>query len=169
MDNEKIEIFEEYLNLIIKWNKYVSLVSKADEDNLIEKHLIDSIIGCNEIKEAIDEKIIDLGSGNGFPAIPMKILYEKANISMIEINQKKASFLREAVRTLNLKNINIINLDINNFDFSQIERIIARAFKKIDEIERILSRKMFCGKISIWEKRENKRVRTYDFCNVENL
>jgi len=136
-------------------------VSRRDEGVLIENHLVDSILGSIEIKDAVSGKIADLGSGNGFPAIPMKIFYEDSKITMIEINQRKASFLKEAVRTLSLKEIRVENLDIEDFDFSGTDRIIARAFKPISEIREMLSEKAFPGKISVWEKRENKRVETY--------
>ncbi|HAV92167.1 TPA: 16S rRNA (guanine(527)-N(7))-methyltransferase RsmG, partial [candidate division WOR-3 bacterium] len=136
-------MFEEYLNLILKWNKSVSLVSKRDEGALMENHLVDSILGSIEIKDAVSEKITDLGSGNGFPAIPMKIFYEDSKITMIEINQRKASFLKEVVRTLSLKEIRVENIDMADFDFSRTDRIIARAFKPITEIKELLLKKTF--------------------------
>lgn len=115
------------------------------------------------------EKITDLGSGNGFPAIPIKILLPDTIVDMVEVNQRKAAFLKEAVRVLEIQNINVLCERVEDYEFSFTEKITARAFKPIEEIKKILLPSRFCGEIIVWEKRSGARVAKYPFCNVEKM
>ncbi|MDD3802836.1 MAG: 16S rRNA (guanine(527)-N(7))-methyltransferase RsmG [bacterium] len=162
-------MFQLYLNMILKWNKSVSLVSKSNEETLIEDHLIDSVEGLLEAGFSENDKIADLGSGNGFPAIPIKIMLPGAFVTMIESNKRKASFLLEVLRELGLKNGEVLCKRIEECDLKDFDKITARAFKPAEEIQQILNSKHFCGEVVVWEKRSGKRVSKYHCCNVEKL
>ncbi len=91
-----------YLDTLLLWNRKVSLVSQTDPGTIIAKHLADSVFAatiCNA-----RERLADLGSGAGFPGLPIAILRPKATVWVIESRAKRASFLSEAIRSASLTN-----------------------------------------------------------------
>lgn len=148
--------------MVLKWNKSVSLVSHGDEGRLIEDHVKDSLLGASEAKITEDNAVADIGSGNGFPAIPIKILFPRIRITMVESNTRKASFLREVLRELNLKG-EVAAERVEKFDFSAFDTITSRAFKPIEEIREIIREGNFKGRIIVWEKRSSGRISSYEY------
>lgn len=92
-----------YYNLILKWGTKMALVSKRDLLTGIGKHFLDSFLLLPYIKE--EKILVDLGSGAGFPAIPLKIVQPGIKIHLVEARKKKTYFLLEVIRTLNLQDI----------------------------------------------------------------
>ena len=96
--------FEEYFELLRKWNRKVSLTSLPVEDygdEAIDRLLLEPVLACRHLpaREAI---VIDIGSGGGSPAIPMKLAVPELSMTLVESKTRKAAFLREAVRCLSL-------------------------------------------------------------------
>ncbi len=98
-----------YLDSVLEWNEKINLISKNDKDKLLIRHFIDSIKMLSLLKIKENAKIMDIGSGGGFPSIPIKIIRPDLNITAIESSRKKSLFLNEAIKKLSLKNFNIIN------------------------------------------------------------
>ncbi len=115
--NNKIEISEHQLeqlitfrNLVIDSNKKFNLTSITEIDAFNVKHFLDSLIISNYFSGfAPNEKVIDIGSGGGFPGIPLAIYFPKTEFTLVDSTAKKTFFLHEVVQTLNLKNVKIIN------------------------------------------------------------
>ncbi len=104
---DKISKFERYLNLLLEWNEKFNLTAIIDKDEIEEKHFIDSI----ELVKYFDLKnktLLDVGSGAGFPGIPLAIVEPSLQITLLESNGKRVSFLHEVVKELELKNVSII-------------------------------------------------------------
>jgi 16S rRNA (guanine527-N7)-methyltransferase len=102
--NSLFEPLETYFRLLQQWNRRVSLTSLPVEtlgDDAIDRLLIEPLIATRYLPNA-DVVMMDIGSGGGSPAIPMKIAVPTISLSMVESRGKKAAFLREAVRTLGL-------------------------------------------------------------------
>lgn len=98
--------FEIYYETLIEYNKMFNLTTVTQKEEVYVKHFVDSALVINNLKSGT---LIDIGSGGGFPAIPIKILREDINVTMLEATGKKCDFLSEVIHRLNLKGINVIN------------------------------------------------------------
>ena len=107
LDSQQLSLFEKYLNLLSKWNRVYNLTSIRKKEEIITKHFLDSLtlvkvferIGLNPE----GKKIADLGSGAGFPGVPLKIYYgDEIDLYLIEAVQKKCIFLEMLRKELEL-------------------------------------------------------------------
>lgn len=104
---EQSEQFFEYMNLLIEWNEKMNLTAITAPKDIILKHFVDSITILNEIEDG--SKIIDVGTGAGFPGIPLSIMNPTLKITLVDSLNKRLIFLQEVVNKLNLKNVEIIH------------------------------------------------------------
>lgn len=104
---EQLEQFFVYMNMLIEWNEKMNLTAIIEPNEIILKHFIDSITILNEIEN--NSKIIDVGTGAGFPGVPLGIMNPTLKITLADSLNKRLIFLQEVVNKLNLKNIEIIH------------------------------------------------------------
>lgn len=107
LNNNQLEAFYKYKEILLSWNEKINLTAITDEKEIITKHFIDSLTIAKHIKE--NAKIIDIGTGAGFPAIPIKILNKNLDITLVDSLNKRVEFLKILVDELKLKNIKIIH------------------------------------------------------------
>ena len=107
LKNEQINKFKEYYNLLLEWNSKFNLTSITEESEVEIKHFYDSLKGYKFFKE--NAKVVEIGSGGGFPSIPLMILREDLNFTLIESVGKKCIFLKEVIKKLNL-NATVLNI-----------------------------------------------------------
>lgn len=107
VNESKIEKFYTYMNLLIEWNEKINLTAITDPKEIIIKHFIDSILIGNNIEDG--SSIIDVGTGAGFPGIPLKIFNESYRVTLLDSLNKRTIFLKEVVDKLKLKNVEIIH------------------------------------------------------------
>ena len=93
--------FEAYLSLIVRWNARTSLTAIRNEDQIIARHFLESIACAAAVPGSV-RTLLDFGSGAGFPGIPIALCRPEISVTLAESQNKKAAFLREAVRTLEL-------------------------------------------------------------------
>lgn len=93
--------FEAYLHLLLRWNARTNLTSIREEDGVLRRHFVESI-ACARALPAGTRTLLDFGSGAGFPGIPMALCRSEIAVTLAESQGKKAAFLREAIRTLNI-------------------------------------------------------------------
>ena len=94
-----------YQDLILAWSERMNIVSRKDLDILLERHILDSLVPLGEIpSEGI---LVDIGSGAGFPAIPIALVRPSLDIIMIESRGKKVLFLNEVISRMELKHVSI--------------------------------------------------------------
>ena len=107
ISDKQIDEFFKYMNLLIEWNEKINLTSIIEPDEIIIKHFVD----CGTILKYLNnnENVIDIGTGAGFPGIPIKILNESLNITLIDSLNKRINFLKEVSNLLKLENIKIIH------------------------------------------------------------
>jgi len=120
-----------YLAELKKWNKKINLTAIKDERDVVIKHVLDSLAYLYGFKPAPGLRLLDMGSGAGFPALPIKIAYPGISITMVESTKKKASFLRHIIRTLKLTEIEVLDIRINELPgslLSAFDIVTARAF-----------------------------------------
>lgn len=104
---EQLEQFFAYMNLLIEWNKKMNLTAIVEPNEIILKHFIDSITIIKEIDN--NSKIIDVGTGAGFPGVPLSIMNPTLKVTLADSLNKRLIFLQEVVNQLGLKNIEIIH------------------------------------------------------------
>ena len=102
--------FQRYFQELIDWNSNINLTAITDYRQVQSKHFLDSLTVCQAIPEAIDGsvRLIDVGSGAGFPSLPLKILWPCIQVTLVESVAKKAAFLRHISVTLGLKEVDVI-------------------------------------------------------------
>ncbi|MBW1814870.1 MAG: 16S rRNA (guanine(527)-N(7))-methyltransferase RsmG [Deltaproteobacteria bacterium] len=105
LDHEKVKSFSLYAQELIRWNSKINLTSITDPFEIAVKHFIDSIIPSLYIPP--DASIIDIGSGGGFPGLPLSILLPSISSTLIDTSRKKVSFLKHIARMLKIRNISI--------------------------------------------------------------
>ena len=100
---EQKEKFYEYMNMLIEWNEKINLTAIVEPKEVILKHFVDSLTISKYLKEG--DKLIDVGTGAGFPGIPNKINNEKLNVTLLDSLKKRTIFLDEVINNLQLQNI----------------------------------------------------------------
>lgn len=107
LSEEKYNKFQKYMNLLIERNKNINLTAITDKDEIVLKHFVDSLTINKYIAD--NSKIIDVGTGAGFPGIPLKIYNESLDITLLDSLNKRISFLNDVIDMLNLNNIRAVH------------------------------------------------------------
>jgi len=113
LDRTLPEVFLEqistYIDLLLRWNAKVNLTAVRDEDHIVTRHFGESLFLARHLFPDTPRKAhaVDIGSGAGFPALPLKLWAPAIHLTLIESNQKKVAFLREVIRALTLTNIDV--------------------------------------------------------------
>lgn len=101
--------FIKYKDLLKEWNQKINITAIEDDDEIFLKHFLDSVVLLNENNYNEQKTIIDVGTGGGFPGLPMKIVNQSYKVTLLDSLQKRIDFLREVVDELNLSNVNFIH------------------------------------------------------------
>ncbi len=107
LSKEMVSKFYLYMNNLIEWNEKINLTAIKNEKDIIIKHFIDSIV-INEYADG--DRLLDIGSGAGFPGIPLKIINEKMEVDLVDAVNKKVNFMNDSIEKLNLKNIKAMHV-----------------------------------------------------------
>ena len=111
---------KEYVDLLLKWNEKINLTAIIEPREVILKHFVDSLTIAKYIKE--NEKLIDVGTGAGFPGIPLSIVKENTDIVLLDSLNKRINFLEEIKQNLKLENITTIHGRAEEFGKNKKER-----------------------------------------------
>ncbi|HHZ12133.1 MAG TPA: 16S rRNA (guanine(527)-N(7))-methyltransferase RsmG [Acholeplasmataceae bacterium] len=109
LTEEQERKFEKYYEFLLEENRKYNLTAITDKDEVYCKHFYDSLELCRVLDFSGLEKLLDIGSGAGFPGIPLKILHPDLNLVIIEPTMKRAKFLAALTEVLGLKGVEIIN------------------------------------------------------------
>lgn len=120
LTKKQIEKFYNYMNLLLEWNEKINLTAIIEPREVILKHFVDSLTIAKYIKE--NEKLIDVGTGAGFPGIPLSIVKENTDIVLLDSLNKRINFLEEIKQNLKLKNITTIHGRAEEFGKNKNER-----------------------------------------------
>ena len=113
IDEEKVIKFYKYMNLLIEWNKKINLTAITEEKDIILKHFVDSLTVLKYIKE--NKSIVDVGTGAGFPGIPLAIMNDSLKITLVDSLNKRINFLNEVCSKIKLKNTKAIHSRAEEF------------------------------------------------------
>jgi len=128
-----------YLNLVCDWNEFASLTSGGDAARLVKNHLVDSVSLVPYIvqKTGASGTLLDVGSGGGFPAIPIKLLCPDLGLMLVERVARKVGFIRKVIAALGLKDVTIRHEDfLWNCLARNPDVITARAVERADYMVR---------------------------------
>ena len=120
LTKKQIEKFYNYMNLLLEWNEKINLTAIIEPREVILKHFVDSLTIAKYIKE--NEKLIDVGTGAGFPGIPLSIVKENTDIVLLDSLNKRINFLEEIKQNLKLENITTIHGRAEEFGKNKKER-----------------------------------------------
>ena len=119
----------DYVELLKKWNKTYNLTALRDESLMISHHLLDSLTLLPYIGNA--QTMLDVGSGGGQPGIPAAICRPDVQITLLDANTKKTSFLQQAVIELGLSNVRVVSGRVEAVQNFQADLITSRAFAEL--------------------------------------
>ncbi len=125
--------FELYLRELKKWNKTYNLTAITDDREIIIKHFLDSLLYLKSIPDSC-HALCDVGSGGGFPGIPIAIVRPDLLITLLEPSRKKIAFLRQIRRLLSLQNVEILNFRAEEIVDSQFDAVVTRATFSIADL-----------------------------------
>jgi 16S rRNA (guanine527-N7)-methyltransferase len=122
-----------YLALLIKWNKAYNLTAVRDPDEMVSRHLLDSLSVVPYVRNAGDSWL-DVGSGGGMPGIPLAILFPERRFTLLDSNGKKTRFLTQVKLELKLTNLEVIHSRVEAFKPEQpFSGIVSRAFSSLED------------------------------------
>jgi 16S rRNA (guanine527-N7)-methyltransferase len=134
---DQLEQFMDYLALLRKWNRVINLTALNSMEEIVVKHFLDSLTLLPHLPEKA--RILDLGSGAGFPGLPIKIVRPGQAITLVDASAKKISFLKEVVRCLNLSGTRVLQGFVSKrsptlLGSDRFEIIVARAVGKLIDL-----------------------------------
>lgn len=127
---QQTELFWLYLQELLEWNRTFSLTGIKTPDDIIIKNFIDSLTPLPYLEST--GSLLDIGSGAGFPAIPLKIGCPELEVQVVEKSRKKVSFIKHLIRTLGLKEVSVLHSRVEEMEKPErpFNTIISRAFRR---------------------------------------
>jgi 16S rRNA (guanine527-N7)-methyltransferase len=109
LTDKQIEQFEKYYELLVEWNKVMNLTGITEFDEVMQKHFVDSAAAAKYVEMEKVNSLIDVGTGAGFPGIPLKIVYPHIQVTLLDSLNKRIKFLEEVVDNLGLTGIETVH------------------------------------------------------------
>ena len=165
----QVNSFFTHFSELKKWNNKINLTSIIDDRDVVIKHGLDSLaytLGLT-IKPPIN--LLDIGSGAGFPAVPLKIIFPEIQVTLVESVKKKAVFLRHIIRVLSLERIEVIDKRAEDLPFSfqgTFNVITARAFADIKSALSIGMPYLKCGGVVVLSRGPDETLFDHEVVNV---
>jgi 16S rRNA (guanine527-N7)-methyltransferase len=137
-DTERIKRLLAHAALLRKWNRIYNLVALADMGEILSMHVLDSL-SIHDYVRGI--KVVDVGSGAGFPAIPLAIYQPEKQFVLLEASRKKARFLRQVVIELGLSNVNVVPTRVEHYpEQERFDTVMSRAFAGLERFMSVAGR-----------------------------
>jgi len=137
LDEKDVEAFDLYLRELLKWNRKINLTAIRSEKGIVLKHFLDSLTAYSHLSKP--SSLLDIGSGAGFPGIPLKMVEPSLEITLIDSVRKKVDFQKHIIRTLGLKGIEAIHGRVQDKEIIQsfgerFDTVISRAFSDLQTL-----------------------------------
>ena len=111
LNDRQSEQFLQYFHLLKEWNSFMNLTAIIEFNEVLKKHFVDSVSLINAVPDLQEKSysLIDVGTGAGFPGVPLKIVFQNLKITLLDSLNKRVQFLNEVVHILNLQDIEVIH------------------------------------------------------------
>lgn len=129
--DSQIDKLLSYLELLNKWNKAYNLTAIRDPEQMMIKHLLDSVAVAPYVQ---NDNLIDVGSGAGLPGIPLAILKPELHVVTLDSNGKKTRFQNQVKIELNLANLDVVHGRVEQFTDQRFNQVTSRAFASIEDM-----------------------------------
>jgi 16S rRNA (guanine527-N7)-methyltransferase len=133
LDETRVRAISTYIDLLVKWNARINLTAIREPNEIVQRHFGESFFAARYLLEQkVPQTAIDLGSGAGFPGVPFAMLAPDVQVTLIESQQKKATFLKELVRVLELKNVRVFSDRAESYP-GMADLVMLRAVEKFEK------------------------------------
>lgn len=133
LNGEILEIFDKYARIFLEKNSHINLISKNDEKILFEKHIFDSLAINLFLKPQKGQKILDIGTGGGFPSVPIALFYDDLGVFALDSIRKKINVIEEIKDELNITNLHPICERAENIK-QEFDYVTTRAVSSLDTV-----------------------------------
>ena len=159
LDEKALDAFDLFLKELLKWNQKINLTAIRTEKAIITKHFLDSLSICPYLPKA--SSILDIGSGAGFPGLPLKIVDPASKVTLIDSVRKKVDFQRHMIRRLGLSGIEAIHGRVEHVEILRrlgccFDCVLSRAFSDLETFLGLSSPFLKKGGIALSMKGELK-------------
>jgi len=131
LTEEQVSRLQTYVELLNKWNKVYNLTSVRDPNDMVGRHILDSLTIVPYLK---GDSLLDVGTGAGLPGIPIAIMYPEIAVTLLDTNSKKTRFLQQAKAELGLANVTVVHARVEEAELPKFAMVTARAFATIKDI-----------------------------------
>ncbi|HTN05513.1 16S rRNA (guanine(527)-N(7))-methyltransferase RsmG [Agriterribacter sp.] len=132
--NQQINQFSELGRVYTEWNEKINVISRRDIDSLYEKHVLHSLAIAAIFKFSNGIEVIDIGTGGGFPGIPLAIFFPEARFHLVDSIGKKLKVVNEVVNALQLKNVTTQHIRAEEIKSRQFDFAVSRAVAPLKEL-----------------------------------
>lgn len=139
LSKEQIEKLNKLIPLYTYWNSKVNLISRRDIDNLFINHILHSLAIVKIINFKDGSNVLDVGTGGGFPGIPLSIFFPNVNFTLLDSIGKKIKVVESISNDLSLKNVRTVNDRVENH-FDKYEFIVSRAVSRMNKFYSMVSK-----------------------------
>ena len=131
LHDKEIELLINFLDLLIKWNRTYNLTALREPQEMVTKHLLDSLSVAPHIKGA---RVVDVGSGAGLPGLPLAIVFPEREFLLLDSGGKKTRFMQHAAQTLGLSNVQVEQSRAEDYHPAEgFATVISRAFASLQD------------------------------------
>lgn len=131
LSEQQISQLVQYVELLNKWNKAYNLTSVRNPDDMLIKHILDSLMVGSVLK---GNSFIDVGTGPGLPGIPLAILFPEKTFVLLDSLGKRITFLRQVIFQLKLTNVTPVLERVENYKEQQFDGVLSRAFASLEDM-----------------------------------
>lgn len=158
-DDRMLTLMSDYVRLLLEWNQKINLISRKDEANVWENHILHSISLLFKVRLAEGSKVLDLGTGGGLPGIPLSILCPSLSFTLLDATQKKVNAVEDMTNRLGISNVETHwgraeDLAGNKLFQKKFDYVVARAVAHLQDLFRLATPLLVSGsgKKHSWNK-----------------
>lgn len=133
LSEEQVKQFEQLPALYADWNSKINVISRKDIDNLFERHILHSLAIAKYIQFSAGTEVLDLGTGGGFPGIPLAILFPEVNFHLVDSINKKLKVINHVAEEIGLTNVRTSHSRVEDLK-SKVDFVVCRAVAPLEKL-----------------------------------